>query len=251
MIKTHTGEIIKPTIFPDGTSQVWKIGEDNFRQPFAVITWTFENEAELIHVAQLKLLFEVHQKPVHLHIPYLPYARQDKKISNETTFALYAFVRIINSLYFESVMVFDPHPDLYNLGFPFERLSISRPDIEISHAIKSCTPDMVCFPDEGAKRRYAGFIHLPYAIGEKERNPLTGKIMRYELTGNVRDRKILIIDDICDGGATFILLAKALMLKGAREWNLYCSHGLFTKGTQILRDARIQRIFTREGEYTK
>lgn len=245
MIKTHTGEIIKPTIFPDGTSQVWNIGEDNFRTPFATIEWTFENEAELIHIAQLKLLFEALGKPVHLSVPYLPYARQDKEITNNSTFALHSFVTLLNSLNFESITAFDPHP----LIVPFlQNFTAIKPDIEINKTILECNADSVCFPDKGALDRYSRFVRTPWICGNKTRNQSTGNITSHFLSGEYADRSVLIVDDICDGGSTFIKIATLLKEKTAKEINLYVSHGLFTKGIQILRDAGINRIFTRNVE---
>jgi ribose-phosphate pyrophosphokinase len=58
-----------------------------------------------------------------------------------------------------------------------------------------------------------------------------------------------MVDDICDGGMTFIKIAEALTTQyNIKELSLYVSHGLFTKGTEVLRQAGIQRIFTLYGE---
>jgi len=58
----------------------------------------------------------------------------------------------------------------------------------------------------------------------------------------------MIVDDICDGGATFILLAKELYAAGAKEVNLFVTHGIFSKGLIPLYEAGIKRIFTQDGE---
>ena len=50
MIKLN-GVEIKPTIFPDGTSQVWKI--DDISTDVQVIEWEYENDAEIFHICQL------------------------------------------------------------------------------------------------------------------------------------------------------------------------------------------------------
>ena len=53
MIKFN-GIIVRPTIFPDGTSQVWKLAnlsEDDDAENH--ILWEFEDEAEIFHLAQL------------------------------------------------------------------------------------------------------------------------------------------------------------------------------------------------------
>ena len=59
---------------------------------------------------------------------------------------------------------------------------------------------------------------------------------------------MLIVDDICDGGKTFELLAEQLYSNGAEEVNLFVTHGLFTKGLRPLKNAGIKRIFTNKGE---
>src|SRR4051812_11079125 len=105
------GKEINPTIFPDKTSQVWKISDSAF-SPFT-IEWKFEHEGELMHLAQLRrLLAEISYSPkVILKMPYLPYARQDKPVSNHSTFAMHVFADLINKLDFHQVYCFDPHSD--------------------------------------------------------------------------------------------------------------------------------------------
>ena len=45
----------------------------------------------------------------------------------------------------------------------------------------------------------------------------------------------MIVDDICDGGQTFIELAKALEKQGAHQIFLYVTHGIFSKGLDTLK----------------
>ena len=52
---------------------------------------------------------------------------------------------------------------------------------------------------------------------------------------NVAEIIILVVDDICDGGGTFLLLAEALRKAGIdNNLELYVSHGIFSKGTDII-----------------
>ena len=102
---TLNGHVITPTIFPDGTSQVWKIDDSLFTTltkesgfmkiitSFDII-WVFESEAELFHIAQLRDLLDStagKKVNVNLHMPFLPYGRQDKVIDNDNTFAKHTF----------------------------------------------------------------------------------------------------------------------------------------------------------------
>ena len=255
MIKLGFKEIT-PTIFPDKTSQVWniKIPKDKI----SVITWNFESENELIHVMQLNDLLKSHNKTVRLAMPYLPYARQDKPINNENTFALETFAKIINAGEFEVVFVEDVHSS--KAKDLIKNLFNSDPITDILTAKNLLKASTLAFPDVGAKERYLNNVLKEWSknpniiIGNKVRNQKTGYIEKYDYNrlnwkeDEGLEKPILIIDDICDGGMTFKLLAEQLIKDGAKDVNLYITHGIFSKGIQTLRDSGIKRIFTRKGE---
>lgn len=237
------GYLIKPTIFPDKTSQVWKIGDDAIHAyPGNQVEWRFEHEGEFMHLAQLRALLA--DRP-HLYIPYLPYARQDKAVGNNTTFALLPFLRLLDGLDFGTVAAFDPHNAEFARTYLRNFVAI-EPKAEIQFAIYETRPDLLCYPDEGAKRRYEKWRLAPEIWAEKDRDQASGEILGVRLNGAWEGKTILIVDDLCDGGATFIKLAAAL--KGAADIHLYVSHGLFSKGIDVLRQGGIRRIFTKEGE---
>lgn len=246
---------IKPTIFPDGTSQVWKIPPKALEPKYDhKVEWIFENEAEFLHLAQLKILLdEINpSKTIQLYLPYLPYGRQDKIISNSTTFALCAFSYLLNALDFDAVTCMDPHSAMPSSCitnfYPIYPLAM------VQNAFNITKSDLVCYPDKGALTKYSGFkdkiYDFPNIYAEKIRDQSTGTILSMEVKGGICGRSILIVDDICDGGMTFIMLTKRLLELGAREVNLFVSHGIFSKGLEPLLEAGIKRIFTKEREIT-
>lgn len=243
MIKLNGKEII-PTIFPDKTSQCWKFNLPPFK---AIIEWDFESEAEFMHLCQIMTLLDKDTKlPLRkLILPYLPYARQDKEVSTESTFALTTFIKLINSLNFDEVVVFDPHSDKV---LDIKNIKVIHPIKEIYMTLGSIRPDFVIYPDAGAMKRYSQLIDYNYNYVKKERNQLTGEITKLEYDFDVFNKSVLIVDDICDGGRTFITIAEALQYKGVKEINLYISHGIFSKGIEVLKQSGIKRIFTRNGE---
>lgn len=252
MISLNEVKVV-PTIFPDGTSQVWKLPsgllEAIYKNNGATITWEFESEAELIHVAQLRTLLATYVPKVQLKLPYLPYARQDKRVDNDSTFALKTFAILLNTMGFDSVTVLDAHnPEraeaIHNL------VNVSAEPF-IQDALGWCCPQAVLFPDFGALMRYKKIpaknnLYAVYAT--KDRNQSTGVITGIKLEGAIHGKRLLIIDDLCDGGGTFKLVAAKALEAGATEVHLYVTHGLFTKGIQTLRDSGIKRIFTYKGE---
>lgn len=250
------GQPLPITIFPDKTSQVWKLPESifthykEFRRPVQ-ITWKFEHEGEILHLAQLKMLLQSRGVRASLDLPYLPYGRQDKDISNTTTFALRAFAHSLNALAFHDISISDPHSEI---ALQLIRCSYAYfPKDQIKQIILDTNITLACYPDHGALTKYTKVyqeeVGDAYIHGEKVRDQLTGNITSYKLVGKPPiGENVLIIDDICDGGATFKLLAKDLLAAGAKSVVLFVTHGIFSRGLQTLKDSGIQRIFTQDGE---
>lgn len=106
-IENSIGEIL-PTHFPDGTSQIWKLPEEFLTSNNVKITWFFENEREIIDLGSLRKLLK-HSAYKHLHIPFLPYGRQDKEVSNYNTFNLEVLADILNTYGFSLITSVDVH----------------------------------------------------------------------------------------------------------------------------------------------
>lgn len=251
-------EVITPTIFPDGTSQVWKLSDAIIKYihefESIYITWEFESEAELMHICQLcHLIRYIDEVEINLNCPYLPYARQDKKVTNETTFSLRTF-SIILERFVDKIVVFDAHSDvLYNICDNMQSLmsfeSVDPKDV-IEDVFSHSFSDVLCAPDNGAANRYDFNFGI---VMKKVRNQTTGEITGIEIDQDLSNASdltglsVLMVDDLCDGGRTFIEAAKVLYKHGAKSVNLYVSHGIFSKGVQVLHDAGIRLVYTRKG----
>jgi ribose-phosphate pyrophosphokinase len=243
--------ILQPTIFPDGTSQVWKLPQDILQCSSVSIDWRFESEREIIDLLSLRKLIK-HQN-VSLHVPYLPYARQDKDVTNESTFNLVVFADLINSMNFTTVSSVDAHNAKRTAKLIKRFINIPASDFH-SDVIESSEPDFIVFPDKGAADRYhdSGTAHIPKVVCDKTRNQLTGAITGHEIVeGNPFNRtdlfntKFLIIDDLCDGGATFVSVAKLLKSANTPVYvDLCVTHGLFSKGRDHLLANGIDKLYT-------
>lgn len=228
------------TIFPDKTSQIWKIEPDNL-DPHGdnIILWLFESEAELFHVCQLtQLLHEVFDIDVDLRCPYLPFGRQDKILGNHASFALSIFKDVLYNAGICRIETFDAHSRtdmIYLLD------NVTPADFHLS----ILNHDVICYPDKGAAARYSNY-GLPTVFCEKVRDQATGNILGLKVVGNtdLTGKRVLIIDDICDGGMTFIKTAEALKPFKPTQIDLAVSHGLFSKGRSVLYEAGITDIYT-------
>lgn len=248
MIKVNGYKIV-PTLFPDGTSQIWKLPKRILDAKDIFIIWNWDNESEVFHIRSLaKLLWNKDRnRKMNIYIPYFPYARQDKEITNETTFNLRVFCGILDMCFFKNVFSFDIHNPLLtdSLLFGFMNIAPHRLHKKLIFKIK---PDCIVFPDIGARSRY--LTHgLDQIVFNKKRDQKTGKIIGHCIDYKnssiaPKVKSFLIVDDICDGGATFLSVAKELKkLNPKCKISLFVSHGIFSRGTYILRRAGIS-IYT-------
>lgn len=171
----------------------------------------------------------------HLVLPFLPGARQDRLNSTgDVLFTAKSVAEMLNARDLRSVTVLDPHSEVMP-GL------IDR--CRVVHAASCITPPpgkyaAVVSPDAGAEKR-AGLVAqklgLPLIHAWKVRSVKDGSIAGFgrEHTNLPEGSKLLVIDDICDGGRTFLGLANEF--SNAFDLHLWVTHGVFSQGTAELK----------------
>ena len=256
MIKLN-GEPINITVFPDQTDQVWQLSKEQMtyiiNNSEVEVEWHFDDPSEIFQLCQLSELVNAeyylhtgeYLRSISIYCPYLPYARQDKKVTNETSFALVTMMSILGE-YFDKIISFDIHPTKHE-NFPL--IHNICPSSTILKVINHVSADYLVFPDLGAKVRYEHLFDLDSITLKKVRDQTTGNIIGLdfiEMPPIITDKNILIVDDIADGAKTHIETAKLLKAFRPSSINLYVSHGLFTKGRNVVYESGIDNIFTKE-----
>lgn len=195
------------------------------------IKWNYENNEELPAVYFLtKHIQAAGFCNIVLNMPYIPNARQDRVKDGEDVFTLKYFAEMINSLAFREVRVLDAHSNV-SLAL-IDRIKQDTPQRYIEKVILEIEKStgrkpLMFYPDEGAGKRYSGMITLPYCFGIKKRDWDTGEIKALSVAGEiglVEGSDVLIVDDICSYGGTFIRSAEALAALGAENIYLFVSH---------------------------
>lgn len=221
---------VTPSHFPDGTQH---LSAQVPPQPKYTISWFYENEEELATLIYLVGHLKAKGiKNLHLYMPYVPNARMDRVKLTHEVFTLKYFAQAINSLGFSSVRILDPHSHVSEALFDNVIVESPKPVIEWAKRkiaiFTNDTPYTIFYPDEGAMKRYSEMItDAPITFGIKQRDWATGQIKGLTVVGdteNIRDKNILIIDDICSRGGTFYHSAKKLKEMGAAKIFLYITH---------------------------
>ena len=266
MIKIN-GKEVSTNHFPDGTLLIKEspnsyISIFNFMDSAKKVTftWLFENNEELVTLIFLTQHFRSHGfKEIHLKMPYIPNARQDRVKNAEDVFTLKYFAQVINWLGFETVTVLDPHSSVSEALI--DRLVVQTPQNIVNQVIKilpqndNAAPLMMFYPDEGAMKRYSNMFAIPYAFGIKKRDWSSGAIKGLDVSGmtdKIAGSRILIVDDISSRGGTFYHSAKKLRELGATEIYLYISHCENTiLDGEVLTSGLIDRVYTTNSIFTK
>lgn len=222
MLKLNKKEVIFGN-FPNGEAYL-PVQVLNTRA-YNKIIWLYQGDYEFFQLALLQnYLLSQMQKSV-LEVLYLPHSRMDRT-NDDYAVSLFTSANLINSMGFDQVLINEPHSDVslavvdHSSAFPWCAFNIDK-------VIKSCGTTSLFFPDAGAAKRYN--FEKPYAVGHKLRDFKTGTITAFQLTGTVWD-KVLIVDDMCSKGGTFVHSSKLLKECGAKHVYLmvsYCENTVF------------------------
>lgn len=237
--------------FPGGEIRV-KINEAVANEA-RIEAMLFDSDDVMTLIMLTDALRELEVEKIRLTMPYIPYARQDRVCNAGEALSIRAFADIINSLNFASVTVYDPHSEvssaLLKRSIVIPRSALMRDHAELFAWIEAAganqsVPTYLVSPDAGAvKKSYEIAKVFPQFKGiifaEKVREVSSGNILKtivHNVPEDINEAKLLICDDICDGGRTFIELANYFTDNGYTpvEVNLYVTHGIFSKGMGVL-----------------
>ena len=183
-------------------------------------------------------IFRFHPVPVELFSLYVPYARQDRYCEKGEAFGVKAFSRLLNALGFSRVVIADPHSEV--TPAVITNLDVI-PQHEIAFHMLGWKLRMENFelvsPDGGALKKIFKLgtqMNLKVHCADKIRDTATGDIIRTDISvQDFQGANLMIVDDICDGGRTFIELAKVLRERNAGKIELFVTHGIFSKGVDV------------------
>ena len=238
MIKVN-GKVVEQNRFPDGTLAMkfdsnvemgcyTEFGE--FYQNKNYIEWLYDSDSEMFTIMCIvDIIRRNGGEYISLNLPYVPNSRMDRIKSPTENFSLKVFSNWLNSLNLNEVRVMNVHSNVSEALI--SNIYSELPNYEIRDVMEDYKPDVIFFPDEGACKRYSDMFiikqsNLPIVFGIKKRDWKTGKIEGLDVIGceHVKNKKVLIIDDICSAGGTFKFSSIKLKELGATDVALYVTH---------------------------
>lgn len=244
-------KIVKINQFPNGESKIELKDLEVLHKKNNLIKLKYENDSDLIHLMFLKKYLDELNVITELIIMSMPYGRMDRT-EGQTIFTLKYISQFINKLNFKEVIILEPHSDVTPaLIDKVNALKVSSNlTIQAMEEIKFSDKknDYLFFPDAGAKKRYEKQFNFKNVLSaNKQRDFKTGRIKKLTIEGEIPKEafRVIIVDDLCSRGGTFMLSAQKLKELGATDIRLvvtHCEDTIFNG--DILKDDLISKVYT-------
>ena len=168
-------------------------------------------------------------------IPYFGYARQDRKTKPRDPISAKLVANLITRAGADRVLTMDLHANQIQGFFDIPVDNLLGSPVFINHFMekfKDCHDEvMVVSPDVGSVARARAFaqkLDMPLAIVDKRRQKAnSSEVMN--IIGDVRDKRVILLDDMVDTGGSLCHAAQALVeIGGAKSVTACASHGVLS-----------------------
>ncbi len=180
-------------------------------------------------------------------IPYFGWARQDRKDKPRVSIAAKLIANLLSVAGIDRLITMDLHADQIQGFFdvPVDHLYAST--IFLPH-IKSLGLEDMCIatPDVGGSKRassYAKYLEVPLVLCHKTRNR-PNEVAEMKIIGEVKDKNVVLIDDMVDTAGTLSKAANLMMENGAKSVRAFASHCVMSgSATERVENSALTEIY--------
>jgi ribose-phosphate pyrophosphokinase len=181
-------------------------------------------------------------------IPYYGYARQDRKDEPRVPISAKLIADLLSTAGASRVLTMDLHAEQIQGFFDIPVDHLYATPVIIDYCSKNKLSNLVVVaPDTGRANRARGFAkrlgnNIPIAVIDKRR-PMANQVQVVNVIGNVKDKNVLIFDDIIDTGNTLVVAADSLKQRGAKQIMACATHAVLSRNAvSRLESSQISRI---------
>ena len=189
-------------------------------------------------------------------IPYFGWARQDRKDKPRVSIAAKLVADLLMAAGVNRVITMDLHADQIQGFFnvPVDHLYASSVFIPYIQSLK--LEDMViATPDVGGAKRansYAKYLDVPLVLCHKQRAK-ANVVATMTVIGDVKDKNVILIDDMVDTAGTIAKAADLMMANGAKSVRAIASHAIMSDpaSERVDNSGMTEMVFTNSIPFTK
>ena len=180
-------------------------------------------------------------------IPYFGWARQDRKDKPRVPIASKLIANLISTSGANRIITMDLHADQIQGFFEIPVDHLYSSSIFVPHLKSMNTENLtIASPDMGGAKRahaYAKFLDCDVVICYKERKKVNS-IDKIMLIGEVKNKNVILVDDLVDTAGTLTSASQLLMKNGAKSVRAVCTHGLLSgSASKLIDQSSIKELF--------
>jgi len=217
-------------VFPDGESKI-TINQFPKKSIVVVVQSTYPPvDSNLLELLSIVSKVQKFSSKVYAVIPYMGYARQDREFLGGEIVTIGVVGRLLKSSGVKKVLTVDIHSKLALKELKISSENISAMDVLVKHFKKLRMKEpLVVSPDMGGQERaekFASLLKTDFIALKKHRDRKTGKVNILSDKVDVKNRDLILVDDMISTGGSIVKATQFLKKQKCRRVFVACTHAL-------------------------
>ena len=217
-------------VFPDGENKITLIGKISKKKSVVVQSMYPPVDTNLVQALSLITKAKENSSEVVVVIPYMGYARQDREFLPGEIVTMKVLGKLFKSAGASKIIVVDIHSSIGLKHFSIKTKNVTAiPDLVGFFKKLSLKNPLIVSPDQGGKERakeFAKEFNSDYIALEKTRDRKTGKVKIKTKNLEVKNRDLILVDDIISTGGSIIKATQFLKKQKCKRIYVACTHAL-------------------------
>ncbi len=217
-------------VFPDGENKITLIGKISKKKSVVVQSMYPPVDTNLVQALSLITKAKENSSEVVVVIPYMGYARQDREFLPGEIVTMKVLGKLFKSAGASKIIVVDIHSSIGFKHFSIKTKNVTAiPDLVGFFKKLSLKNPLIVSPDQGGKERakeFAKEFNSDYIALKKTRDRKTGKVKIKTKNLEVKNRDLILVDDIISTGGSIIKATQFLKKQKCKRIYVACTHAL-------------------------
>jgi len=236
-------------VFPDGESKI-TIKKIPRQSIVLVVQSTFPPvDTNLLHLLSVISKVRKYSSKIYAVMPYIGYARQDREFLEGEIITISVIGQMLRTVGTKKVITIDIHSTkaLKELKISSENVTAVFELVKYFKKLRITNP-LVVSPDSGGKQRakeFANLLGTDFLYLEKNRNRKTGQVNILTSKVSVKNRNIILVDDMISTGGSIIKSTQFLKKQKCKRIFVACTHALLVNDAEKrIRNAGVSQIIS-------
>ena len=236
-------------VFPDGESKI-TIKKIPRQSIVLVVQSTFPPvDTNLLHLLSEISKVRKYSSKIYAVMPYIGYARQDREFLEGEIITISVIGQMLRTVGTKKIITIDIHSTkaLKELKMSSENVTAVFELVKYFKKLRITNP-LVVSPDSGGKQRakeFANLLGTDFLYLEKNRNRKTGQVNILTSKVSVKNRNIILVDDMISTGGSIIKSTQFLKKQKCKRIFVACTHALLVNDAEKrIRNAGVSQIIS-------